>query len=122
MTKLLTIATILIAIVVRAGAARAQGAMTEVDVQRGPTAELYIRKRPPAPASPVLSPDLQKMLGIATKQRDAKREEAISLLRGFLGSNPSGEAKAEGMFKLAELLWEEARRQYPVDMDKYDRR
>ncbi|HTJ40733.1 MAG TPA: tetratricopeptide repeat protein [Kofleriaceae bacterium] len=102
------------------GTAYAQ--MGEVDVQRGPTAELYIRKRPPAPASPVLSPELQKMLGAATIKRDAKREEAITLLRGFLGSNPTGEAKAEGMFKLAELLWEEARRQYLVDMDQYDRK
>jgi tetratricopeptide (TPR) repeat protein len=111
--------TILIAITATAGVARAQ--MGEVDIQRGPTAELYIRKRPPAPASPTLSPELQKMLGAATIQRDAKREQAIGLLKDFLGSNPSGEAKAEGMFKLAELLWEEARRTYLVDMDHFDR-
>ncbi len=112
---------ILVIAILVLGATTARAQMGEVDVQRGPAAELYIRKRPPAPASPVLPPDLQKMLGDATKKRDAKREEAISLLKGFLGSNPSGEGKAEGMFKLAELLWEESRRQYLVDMDRYDR-
>jgi TolA-binding protein len=115
--RIITLVTI--ALVCAAGAARAD--MAEVDVQRGPAAELYIRKRPPAPASPVLSPELKRLLGIATKQRDAKREQAIGLLRQFLGSNPSGEAKAEGIFKLAELLWEEARRQYLIDMDRYGR-
>ena len=110
-----------IAVTILGAAGTAAAQMGEVDVQRGPTAELYIRKRPPAPTSPTLSPELQKMLGVATAKRDAKREEAIGLLKGFLGSNPSGEAKAEGMFKLAELLWEEARHQFIVDMDRYDR-
>jgi tetratricopeptide (TPR) repeat protein len=108
-----------VATLLAAAPARAQ--IGEVDVQRGPTAELYIRKRPPAPATPTLSPELEKMLGTARKQRDAKREEAIGLLRDFLASKPSGEARAEGLFKLAELLWEEARRQYLLDMDHYDR-
>jgi len=115
-----TAAALAIALVA-AAAAPAAAQMGEVEVQRGPTAELYIRKRPPAPAQPTLSPELQKMLTAATKQRDAKREEAIGLLQQFLASKPSGEARAEGLFKLAELLWEEARRQYLVDMDRYDR-
>ncbi|MCE9574473.1 MAG: tetratricopeptide repeat protein [Deltaproteobacteria bacterium] len=109
-----------LALVALARPARAQ--LGEVDVQRGPTAELYVRKRPPAPAAPVISPELQKLLNAARIKRDAKREQAIGLLREFLASNPLGESKADGMFKLAELLWEEARRQFLVDMDTYDRK
>src|SRR3954471_8788442 len=92
--------------------ALAQKQAGEVDVQRGPAAELYIRKRPPAPEAPILSAELKKMLVTTEKARDDKRLEAIGLLRGFLSSNPTGEVRAEGMFKLAELLWEEARRLY----------
>jgi len=94
---------------------------TEIDVQRGPASELYIRKRPPAPEAPILSAELKKMLTSTEKKRDAKRIEAIGLLRAFLGSNPTGEVRAEGMFKLAELLWEESRRVYLVRMDDYGR-
>jgi tetratricopeptide (TPR) repeat protein len=102
-------------------AALAQKQAQEIDVQRGPAAELYIRKRPPAPEAPVLSQDLKKLLASTEKRRDDKRIEAIGLLRAFLGSNPTGEARAEGMFKLAELLWEEARRIYLIKMDEYGR-
>ena len=92
-----------------------------VGAARGPASELYIRKRPPAPEAPVLSQDLKGLLTSTEKRRDAKRLEAIGLLRGFLASRPSGEAKAEGMFKLAELLWEEARRLYLVRMEEFSR-
>ncbi|NVB81083.1 MAG: tetratricopeptide repeat protein [Kofleriaceae bacterium] len=93
----------------------------EIDVQRGPAAELYIRKRPPAPEAPVLSAELKKLLASTEKRRDDKRLEAIGLLRGFLSSNPTGEVRAEGMFKLAELLWEESRRVYLIKMEAYGR-
>jgi tetratricopeptide (TPR) repeat protein len=101
--------------------AYAQKQTQELDVQRGPTSELYIRKRPPAPEAPVLSKELKDMLASTEKKRDDKRLEAIGLLRGFLGSNPVGEERAEGMFKLAELLWEESRRLYLIKMDEYSR-
>ena len=93
----------------------------DVQVTRGPASDLYIKKRPPAPEAPVLSQELQKLLLSTEKRRDAKRTEAISLLRAFLASQPSAEAKAEGMFKLAELLWEESRRTYLERMDEYAR-
>jgi cellulose synthase operon protein C len=99
----------------------AQKPAAEVNVQRGPASELYIRKRPPAPEAPVLSKELEKLLVATEKRRDAKRLEAIGLLRAFLDSRPSGEARAEGTFKLAELLWEEARRVYLVRMQAYGR-
>jgi tetratricopeptide (TPR) repeat protein len=101
--------------------ALAQKQSQEIDVQRGPAAELYIRKRPPAPEAPVLSQDLKKLLTSTEKRRDDKRLEAIGLLRAFLGSNPTGEVRADGMFKLAELLWEESRRLYLIKMDDYGR-
>ncbi|MBA3395755.1 MAG: tetratricopeptide repeat protein [Deltaproteobacteria bacterium] len=93
----------------------------EVSVQRGPASELYIRKRPPTPEAPVLSQELKDLLVTTEKKRDDKRLEAIGLLRGFLASKPSADGKAEGMFKLAELLWEEARRTYLVRMDDFAR-
>jgi tetratricopeptide (TPR) repeat protein len=101
-----------------------QGAAPARDLpstSRGPTSELYIRKRPPSPEAPVLSDELKKLLVDTEKRRDDKRLEAIGLLRGFLDSKPSGEAKAEGTFKLAELLWEESRRTFLVRMEEFGR-
>src|ERR1051325_2460380 len=98
-----------------------KAAPQELDIQRGPAAELYIRKRPPTPEAPVLSEELRKMLNATEKKRDDKRLEAIGLLKKFLESNPTGDAKAEGMFKLAELLWEESRRLYLINMEQYGR-
>jgi TolA-binding protein len=102
-------------------AAFAQKAAAELDVQRGPSSELYIRKRPPAPEAPVRSKELKDLLASTEKKRDDKRLQAIGMLREFLGSKPQGDTKAEGMFKLAELLWEESRRLYLVRMDDFSR-
>src|SRR5437879_3164047 len=98
-----------------------KAAPQELDIQRGPAAELYIRKRPPTPEAPVLTEELRKMLNSTEKKRDDKRLEAIGLLKQFLGSNPQGETRAEGTFKLAELLWEESRRLYLIAMEDYGR-
>jgi tetratricopeptide (TPR) repeat protein len=104
------------------GPAFAQRAMRDLpSTERGPTAELYIRKRPPSPEAPVLDEELKKLLNTKEKARDDKRLEAIGLLRGFLDSKPMGETKAEGTFKLAELLWEESRRQFLINMDEFGR-
>jgi tetratricopeptide (TPR) repeat protein len=103
------------------GVAFAQKPAREIEVTRGPATDLYIRKRPPAPEAPVLSTDLKQLLAATEKKRDDKRLQAIGLLRQFLTSRPTGEAKAEGMFKLAELLWEESRRVYLNRMDDYGR-
>ena len=102
-------------------AAPAAAQVAEVNLDRGPTSELYLRKRPPVPEAPVLDPELKKLLAATEKQRDARRLEAIGLLREFLAGNPEGDARADGLFKLAELLWEEARRTYLVRMDGYER-
>jgi tetratricopeptide (TPR) repeat protein len=93
----------------------------DVELERGPTSELYIRKRPPPPETPLLSAELQKMLEDTEARRDKKRSQAIALLREFLDGKPEGETRAEGLFKLAELLWEEARRVYLENMDKFER-
>ncbi len=102
-------------------AAHAQQAPREVSTTRGPASDLYIRKRPVTPEAPVLSAELKTLLTSTEKRRDDKRLEAIGMLRGFLQSKPTGEAKAEGMFKLAELLWEEARRLYLIRIEAYSR-
>jgi len=101
--------------------ARAQKIDRDVDTSRGPSSELYIRKRPPAPEAPVLSAELKTILQSTEKRRDDKRLEAIGLLRNFLAAKPTGESRAEGTFKLAELLWEESRRLYLVKMDEFSR-
>jgi TolA-binding protein len=108
-------------LVVRSPLAAAQKPEREVDTSRGPASELYIRKRPPAPEAPVLSAELKTLLSSTEKRRDDKRLEAIGLLRSFLDSKPSGESRAEGTFKLAELLWEESRRLYLIKMDDFSR-
>lgn len=102
--------------------AAAQPRPKEVEIDRGPTAELYIRKRPPAPVAPALSDELQKLLLATETKRDEKRLEAIKLLRTFLASTPQGESRADGTFKLAELLWEEARRTYLLAVEDYSRK
>src|SRR5262249_33753843 len=117
---------LLLAIVCWSTVAVAQKQAQEVDVQRGPAAELYIRKRPLTPEAPVLPKELKEMLNSTEKRRDDKRVDAIGLLRAFLDppppqTKPTGDGKAEGMFKLAELLWEEARRLYLIKMDDFGR-
>jgi cellulose synthase operon protein C len=101
--------------------ARAQKPEREVATSRGPTSELYLRKRPPIPEAPVLSSELKALLASTEKRRDDKRLEAIGLLRSFLDAKPSGESRAEGTFKLAELLWEESRRLYLIKMEEFGR-
>src|SRR5215831_13716153 len=101
--------------------AAAQTPERQIETSRGPASELYIRKRPPAPEAPVLSAELKTLLSSTEKKRDDKRLEAIGLLRAFLDSKPTGESRAEGVFKLAELLWEESRRLYLIRMDEFSR-
>lgn len=103
------------------GLAAAQAPERQIDTARGPSSELYIRKRPPAPEAPVLSAELKALLASTEKKRDDKRLEAIGLLRAFLDSKPTGESRAEGTFKLAELLWEESRRLYLIKMEEFSR-
>ncbi len=93
----------------------------QVNTVRGPAQELYIRKRPLSPEAPILNKELKDLLASTEKRRDDKRLEAIGLLKQFLASKPTGEAKAEGMFKLAELLWEESRRLFLVQVEEFSR-
>ena len=102
-----------------AGVAHAQ--LGEVELDQGATSELYIRKRPAAPTTPAIPPELESLLTSKEKQRNAKRLEAIGLLRQFLATTPTGDGRAEGLFKLAELLWEEARRTFILAIDRYER-
>ena len=119
MIKRILFAAALVAPLGLAPVARAQ--VAEVNLDRGPTSELYLRKRPPVPEAPVLDAELKKLLASTEKKRDERRLEAIGLLREFLEGNPEGDGRADGLFKLAELLWEEARRTYLVRMDGYER-
>lgn len=96
-------------------------AQVDVELDRGPATELYIRKRPPPPASPTLPDELEAMLLEREKQAHAKRDEAIGLLRAFIDSGPTGESRADALFKLAELLWEDARQDFIANMDRYER-
>ncbi len=122
-SRLATLALAVGIAVLPASIAHAQKQSRELQVStvRGPASELYIRKRPPTPEAPVLSKQLKKLLRSTEKRRDNKRLEAIGLLRQFLASDPTGEARAEGTFKLAELLWEEARRLYLIKIEEFGR-
>jgi TolA-binding protein len=94
----------------------------QVEVDKSAAADLYVRRRPLAPESPRLPRILQEELVQVEGQADAKRDEAIRLLRQFLAARPTGLGRAEGLFKLAELLWEDARRKYIARMDVHERR
>ena len=92
-----------------------------VQVEQSASADLYVKRRPPAPESPRLPDFLEKRLERTEHAADQKRDEAIHLLRQFLASGPTGEGRAEGLFKLAELLWEDQKRAFTGKMDRYTR-
>lgn len=96
--------------------------LSEVRLDKSAATELYVRKRPAVPESPKLPKFLQTRLLKVEKQVDSKRDEAIGLLREFLASKPTGDGRAEGMFKLAELVWEDTRRKYLIGMELYDKK
>ena len=93
-----------------------------VETDKSAAADLYVKKRPPVPESPRLPKEMQARLQRAERGADGKRAEAIGLLREFLASKPTGDGEAEGLFKLAELLWEDGRRKYITRMDAWSRR
>ena len=68
----LLLATVAAAVLASATAA-AQPLEKDIDTSRGPASELYIRKRPPNPVAPVLSPELKTLLASTEKKRDDKR-------------------------------------------------
>ena len=114
--------TSFVALFIAVTTASASAQLKEVELDRGPTAELYIRKRPSVPTAPRIPKELQTLLIERENQAKAKRTQAIGLLETFLASKPSGETRAEGLFKLAELLWEEARQRFVDQMETFERR
>lgn len=94
----------------------------EVQLDQSASSDLYLSKRPATPESPKLPKILLKRLKKAEKGVVEKRTEAIGLLREFLKSKPTGDGRAEGLFKLAELVWEDARRIYLDEMGEFDRK
>ena len=117
MTRVATI-VLLLAALARPAAAQI---IAPAEVVRAPTEDLYIKRRPPVPEAPELTRKLEAMLKVKEKARDGKRAEAIKLLRGFLLTKPTGEGRAEGLFMLADLLWEDARFKYIDARKRYDR-
>ncbi|RMH44686.1 MAG: hypothetical protein D6689_01785 [Deltaproteobacteria bacterium] len=97
-------------------------AQSTAEIDEGAARDLYIRKRPPIPESPRIPKDLLPLIEKKERERDAKRREAIALLERFLAGKPTGKGEADGLFKLAELLWEEARSDYVKAMAQYERR
>jgi tetratricopeptide (TPR) repeat protein len=100
----------------------AQPSPTVVELDKSATRELYVSRRPPVPVSPRIPPELEALIAAKEKAADAKRAEAIALLREFLAARPRGDSRAEGLFKLAELLWEDSRRRYVAAMDRWERK
>ena len=81
MNRRLAIIAGLAAIVGVTSVGNSHAQMKEVELDHGPTRELYIRKRPPAPASPRIPKILDKMLNRKIALRNAKR---ITTREGFL--------------------------------------
>jgi TolA-binding protein len=92
----------------------------EVDLAGTPSQDLYLKKRPPTGASIPTPGELEPLLKEKEELATRKRLEAIKLLEDFLATNPTGDAAAEGLFKLAELYWEEARRQFVLQNSRYE--
>ena len=101
--------------------ARAEPRERDVEIDRSAARDLYIRARPPAPRKPEIPEVLVTRLERAEALVAEKRAEAIALLRAFLDGGPTGEGRAEGLFKLAELLWEDARQRYFDDLLAHER-
>jgi len=90
---------------------------TEIET---PSSDLYLKRRPPGAGSRVPK-DLEPLLKEKENLAVAKRKQAIGMLEQLLKESPHGVAAAEAIFKLAELYWEEARRQYIIDIQKAER-
>jgi tetratricopeptide (TPR) repeat protein len=83
--------------------------------------DLYVRRRPPTAQSIEVPKTLEPRIKEKEKLALEKRKQAIKLLEEFLATKPEGEGAAEGLFKLAELYWEEARQQFIMASQRYDR-
>src|SRR5687768_14946545 len=83
--------------------------------------DLYVKRRPPTAQSLEVPKELEPRIRLKEKLALEKRKQAIKLLEEFLATRPEGEGAAEGLFKLAELYWEEARQQFIVASQRYDR-
>jgi cellulose synthase operon protein C len=101
--------------------ARADFRERDVEIDRSAARDLYIRARPPAPERPELPPVLAERLERTEAQVRDKRELAIRLLREFLAGEPTGDGRAEGLFKLAELVWEDARQRFLDELLAHER-
>jgi TolA-binding protein len=116
-----TLACALAGLVALGGAAGVARAQTEVEVSSTPSQDLYLKKRPPSGAAVLTPEELEPILKQKEDLANKKRLEAIKLLENLLATNPTGEAEAEALFKLSELYWEEARRQFVLQSHRYDR-
>jgi hypothetical protein len=66
-----------------------------------------------------LPPELQALIKSKEAEVVATRREAIALLRSYLGDATHSDETAEALFKLAELIWEEAQQSYLQRMGEH---
>jgi TolA-binding protein len=71
------------------------------------------------PAEKPLAPELEALVKAKEGEVATMRREAIKLLQDFLADSPPSDETAEGLFKLAELTWEEAQADYLRRMGAY---
>lgn len=93
----------------------------EVQLDKSASKDLYVTRRPTTPERPTLPKVLADRLHVVENHVHEKRDEAITLLQEFLDGGATGDGRAEGLFKLAELRWEDATRVYLLDIDEYER-
>jgi TolA-binding protein len=72
-----------------------------------------------AAEEPPLAPAVEALIVGKEKEVRAARAEGIQLLEAFLRDSPGSPETAEALFKLAELIWEEAQADYLVRMGRY---
>src|SRR5262245_22735486 len=95
-------------------------AQEDADLDVGtPSQDLYLKRRPATGASVRVPKDLEPILQKKEAQAQVHRREAIRLLEGLIRSKPEAATESEALFKLAELLWEEARIEFVAASRRY---
>jgi TolA-binding protein len=74
---------------------------------------------PAADADQPLPPEIEALIQQKEREVRTTRAEGIKLLKDFLADSADSSETAEALFKLAELIWEEAQADYLTRMGRY---
>jgi TolA-binding protein len=99
-------------------------AAPDLALAQRPQNELFLSRQPDKTLSPRTTPELEKLIKEREGEVARRRQEAIKLLETFLlpdsrGRKPGGSERAEALFKLAELSWEDAKNDFLRRLGSY---